>query len=301
MEYTISSRQLAVTISSHGAELLSIRGANGVEYLWQGDPAYWTSHAPNIFPYVARLTEGKYTLYGREYGFGNHGLVRYEDLEVEEENGRGVTFRLESNPRLREQYPFDFVYRIRYEVAGKRLMITTTVENRGLERMFFAVGGHPGFNVPLNDDLAFTDYCLEFDQEAHPYRVFLADSGAVTPRQIEFAMEGNRRVPLSHDLFDHDAIVLHHAAKTVTIKPDTRKMSAWKNAANLHTVTVSFPDFRYVGFWHKPRTDAPYVCVEPWTSLPSREGIIEDLALQADLLHLDGGGKWSTKWWIEVD
>ena len=290
MNINIKSSQLSVVIDSHGAQLQSIRTADGREILWQGDPAYWTSHAPNIFPYVARLTEGKYILNGREYGFGNHGLVRYEDLVPEDVSDQVVTFRLDATEETMKKYPFDFRYRIRYETEENALIIRTTVENRGTERMYFAVGGHPGFNVPMEEGLRFEDYYLEFDEESHPYRIFLADSGAVTPRQEVYEMENHRRIPLHHDLFDHDALVLHHAAKAVTLKSDRGN----------HSVKVSYPDFRYVGFWHKPQTDAPYVCIEPWTSLPSREGIVENLALQADLLTLDPGKTWSTCWTIEV-
>ena len=289
MNTTISSALLSVTISSHGAELQSVKSTDGTEYLWQGDPAYWTSHAPNIFPYVARLTDGKYILNGKEYGFGNHGLVRYEDLEIGEQETNKVTYLLHATPDTMEKYPFDFEYGIQYEVLENRLFIHTSVKNKGLETMYFAVGGHPGFNVPMEEGLSFTDYYLEFDEEAHPYRIFLADSGAVTPRQEVFEMKDNR-IPLAHSLFDHDAIVLRHAAKTVKLGSDRGARS----------VTVSYPGFGYIGFWHKPKTNAPYVCVEPWTSLPSREGIVEKLALQADLVSLKPGGAWDTEWWIEV-
>ena len=118
----------------------------------------------------------------------------------------------------------------------------------------------------------------------------VADSGAVTPGQERFRLQDNRRLRLSHGLFDHDAIVLHSMVKTVTLKTETGRRS----------VRVSYPDFRYLGFWHKPNTDAPYVCIEPWTSLPSREGIIENLALQSDLLFLDPGRQYRTAWWIEI-
>ncbi len=77
---TIKSNNLSVTVAWRGAELQSMQSSDGTEYLWQGDPAYWTSHAPNIFPYVARLTEGKFYYKGGVFGFGNHGLVRYADL-----------------------------------------------------------------------------------------------------------------------------------------------------------------------------------------------------------------------------
>ena len=287
---TIRSNDLKVTVSARGAQLQSVQSSDGTEYLWQGDPAYWTSHAPNIFPYVARLTEGKCLYKGKEYGFGNHGLVRYADLEVIESKPDSVTYQLESDEQTLRQYPFPFRYTMRYQAIGKRLVMQTTVENTGSERMYFAVGGHPGFNVPLEDGLAFSDYYLEFDEPADPYRILLADSGAVTPEQEHYALQDGRRIPLSHSLFDHDAIVLHHTAKTVTLKAETGKRS----------VTVSYPDFRYIGFWHKPKTDAPYVCIEPWTSLPSREGIIENLALQSDLLFLDPWAQYRTEWWIEI-
>jgi ABC-type sugar transport system permease subunit len=174
---------------------------------------------------------------------------------------------------------------------GNTLKIGTRVENAGEGRMYFAVGGHPGFNVPMEAGTSFEDYCLMFDEEAHPYRIHLADSGAVTPLTTVYEMKDNKVIPLSHDLFDHDAVVLTHAAKTVKICSDRTSRA----------VTVSYPDFRYVGFWHKPKTDAPYVCVEPWTSLPSREGIVEKLALQADLLSLDPGKVWETVWTVTID
>lgn len=287
---TIKSKELKVTVSARGAELQSIQSSDGTEYLWQGDPAYWTSHAPNIFPYVARLTEGKCLYKGKTYGFGNHGLVRYADLTVIASAPGSVTFQLISDEDTLQKYPFPFRYTICYRAVENRLVIQTTVENTGSERMFFAVGGHPGFRVPFEDGFDFSDYCLEFDAPADPYRILLADSGAVTPQQERYALQNGRRIPLAHSLFDHDAIVLHHVAKAVTIKAEGGKRK----------VTVSYPDFRYLGFWHKPKTDAPYVCVEPWTSLPSREGIVEDLSLQSDLLFLDPGKRYRTEWWIEI-
>ena len=287
---TIQSNDLIVTVSARGAELQSIKTGDGTEYLWQGDPAYWTSHAPNIFPYVARLTEGKFLYHGGEYGFGNHGLVRYAELTVTDRTPDSVTYQLVSDEHTLRQYPFPFRYTMRYQVTGRRLWMHTTVDNTGDWRMYFAVGGHPGFNVPLEAGLSYADYCVEFDEPADPYRILLADSGAVTSAQERFVLEDGRRIRLSHRLFDHDAIVLHHMAKTVTIKAEKGS----------RRVTVCYPDFRYLGLWHKPNTDAPYLCVEPWTSLPSREGIVENLALQSDLLFLDPGKQYQTEWWIEI-
>ena len=67
MIYTIRNEKLKTEINSYGAELHSIQTLDGCEYLWQGDPAVWNGPAPNLFPYVARLTDQKYTFEGKEY------------------------------------------------------------------------------------------------------------------------------------------------------------------------------------------------------------------------------------------
>ena len=40
MEYCIENEKLRVRVSTKGAELQSIRGADGTEYLWQGDARF---------------------------------------------------------------------------------------------------------------------------------------------------------------------------------------------------------------------------------------------------------------------
>jgi galactose mutarotase-like enzyme len=65
-------------------------------------------------------------------------------------------------------------------------------------------------------------------------------------------------------------------------------------------IRVTYPDMDYIGFWHKPKTDAPYVCIEPWSSLPSRKGIVEDLATKPDLIHLQVGTEYENQYVIEV-
>ncbi|MCR5239316.1 MAG: aldose 1-epimerase family protein, partial [Prevotella sp.] len=42
----LKNEQLSVVISEKGAELQSIKDANGKEYLWQGDPAFWPRRSP---------------------------------------------------------------------------------------------------------------------------------------------------------------------------------------------------------------------------------------------------------------
>ena len=65
-------------------------------------------------------------------------------------------------------------------------------------------------------------------------------------------------------------------------------------------MSLFFPDFPALGFWHMPKMEAPYVCLEPWRSLPSRKGIVEDFAQQEDLVALDGGKIYVNKWSVDI-
>ena len=63
----IKNDQLTVEISSLGAELQSIKDANGNEYLWDGDPEYWGRHSPLLFPIVGGLWKDTYRIDDKEY------------------------------------------------------------------------------------------------------------------------------------------------------------------------------------------------------------------------------------------
>ena len=290
MLYTIKNEALKVVIDNHGAELHSIQTLDGTEYLWQGDPAVWNGQAPNLFPYVARLTDQKYTFEGKEYSMKIHGFINAVDLYVETEERDQITFRYDSGEETLTQYPFPFIYRITYLLDGHTLKITNKVENIGEKRMYFGLGGHPGFNVPLEAGLSFEDYCLEFSEKANPSRVLFTDDCYRTGENVDYPLADGVRIPLHHDLFDRDAIVLKNVDHRVTIRSDKGKRA----------VSLFFPDFPAIGFWHMPKMEAPYVCLEPWRSLPSRKGIVEDFAQQEDLVALDGGKIYVNKWSVDI-
>ena len=95
----ITNDYLEVTVSPEGATLTSIRDAKtGQEYLWQGDPAYWTGQAPNLFPFVGRLHEERYTLDGVSYPMTRHGFVRHAQMTLEYAQPDQCCFALSQSP-----------------------------------------------------------------------------------------------------------------------------------------------------------------------------------------------------------
>ena len=83
MLYTISNNRITVQIDSWGAQIMSLKTADQVEYLWQGDEAYWRNRAPVLFPFVGRLAGGKYLHNGTQYHVGLHGFARDFEFTVE--------------------------------------------------------------------------------------------------------------------------------------------------------------------------------------------------------------------------
>lgn len=108
----IQNQFLRVEAETRGAQLLSICASDGTECLWQGDPAYWSDRAPNLFPYVARLTEGKYYLDGQLYHMEIHGLAPYLDFVLQKADQTRMVFELSSNERTLAAYPRAFVFRV---------------------------------------------------------------------------------------------------------------------------------------------------------------------------------------------
>ncbi len=289
MELSIRNQELELTVDTMGAQMLHLR-REGIEYLWQADPAYWAKHAPNLFPFIGRLWEGTYRFHGTPYTMGSHGFAaKCEFTPVEQADGL-LVLELKDSPETRAQYPFAFSLRISYRLTASTLHIGYTVQNLSEETMPFGIGGHPGFRVPLCEGERFEDYALTFSQACLPDRVGCTPSVHLSGRDEAYPLTDGSKLPLEHTLFDDDAIILKNMDRTVTLSSHT----------GAHGVTVAYPQMSYLGIWHKPKTDAPYVCIEPWTSLPARENVIEELSCKSDLVHLEAGKTYENNWSVTL-
>ncbi len=293
MNYTISNDQIEVTVSDVGAELMSIKSLkDGTEFLWQGDPAFWAGRAYNLFPICGRLAEGKYTFRGETYEMNLHGFVRKSTLDATVLARDKIDFGLRSDERTKAMYPFDFEYHICYSLVGGTVKMEISVINHTDSTMPFALGGHPGFNVPLAGAGAFEDWRLEFCPECEPVRVVFSDACLTTEERKPFPLEDGKILRLRHDLFDHDAVVLTGTSHRVSLKSDLSP----------HSVTVEVPDaMKYLGIWHAPKKEAPYVCIEPWTSLPAYDGRVDDLETKEDMFELSPLASYELIWTITVE
>lgn len=285
MLHTIHNEYLSVTVNCHGAELWSIQDCDGNEYLWQGDPAFWEDRSPNLFPYIGRMIGKQYSYGGKTYPMNIHGIALYSDFTLLEHSNTRMVFGLESSPESLTQYPWAFDFKVIYALNDNRLDVTFEVSNKSDSTMLFAVGGHPGFNIPAD---SFESYSLRFSEPGAPERILFTPDCFVEDHTEPYSLVNSTDIPLRHNLFDADAIVLKNTAKTVSI------------VGGRKTVTVSFPQMDYIGFWHQVGLPCPYVCIEPWSSLPSPKGERTVLENQSDLLTLAPASEYSNSWSITV-
>ncbi|MCO6017773.1 aldose 1-epimerase family protein [Carnobacterium divergens] len=251
----LENETLTVTILTKGAELTSIkRKDNKIEYLWQADPKYWGRHAPVLFPFVGRLKEDRYEVDGKTYPMGQHGFARDCEFEIMHQTASTVTLKLSDSPSTKERYPYAFHLLITYTLADNTVTTAYRVENPASDKsLYFSIGAHPGFNIPLTTDTIFEDYYFSFSPRKT--RTTIPLSGAYLNTPCKTLAQTNTDIALTRSLFDNDAMIYETKGENIfTIKSEKTE----------HSVAVRFVDFPYVGIWSPPQTDAPFVCIEPW-------------------------------------
>lgn len=290
MYYEIKNEYLTVKIDSLGAQLHSIKNNKDIEYLWQKDKKSWNNQAPNLFPFIGRLTEEKYIYNNKFYKMGIHGFAKLFEMKVELNNEKEIKFILKSNEETKIIYPFDFIYIVKYNLTGKKLNICYEVINDGENSMYFGIGGHPGFNVPIDKDELFEDYNIEFDENLSIKRINMSDDCFVCKGTTPFELRNSKFLDLNHNLFNNDAVILTDMGEKVALNSNKYGKR----------ILVGFPSMKYLSIWHCPKSKVNFVCIEPWTSLPSRLNVIEELDKKEDLIELKSGCKYNNDWYIEI-
>lgn len=172
-----------------------------------------------------------------------HGFARDKVFVVEKQTADKVVFLLKEDAETLEVYPFSFELRLSYQLNGNRLSVQYSVKNTNEDIMYFSVGGHPAFKVPIENGLSYEDYYFEFSDEKSLERYPLSADGLIMNTTQKVPMNQNK-LPLTKALFYEDALVLKHLDSTeIAIKSD-------KGNAVLK---FKFENFPYFGIWADKR------------------------------------------------
>ncbi|EPR3376135.1 aldose 1-epimerase family protein [Listeria monocytogenes] len=286
----LENEVLLVEMKTAGAELTRIfHKDTGLEYLWKADSKFWGRHSPVLFPTVGRLVEDIYLVDGKPYHLGQHGFARDRDFQVVEQTEKSVRFELDADEDSLAVYPYKFKLSIIYTIEKNTVAVSYEVENTDNKRIYFSIGAHPAFNLPLTDGTTFEDYYLDFGTEENLETLCL--EGPYRSGEIKKVVdEAARYLPLNYDLFKNDALIFEALKqKEMTIKSDKTP----------HFVKVSFPEFPFVGVW-TAKAGTPFLCIEPWYGIADGAGESVELRDKAGIEHLEPEAVFASEYEITV-
>ncbi|WP_178985499.1 aldose 1-epimerase family protein [Winogradskyella helgolandensis] len=290
--YSLKNDLLQIHIKSKGAELCNITSAkHKTEFMWQANPEFWGSHAPNLFPIIGCMKDDHYIYNNKTYQMPKHGFVRHNDnFTIKKQSDSSITFSLVSNEKLYSCYPFLFEFEITYTLSKNKLMVTHTITNLDDKTLYFSLGGHPAFNCPLPKDENYTDYYLEFEKEEDSQSYLLNMANGLLTHDTKPAFSEGNKIHLRPDLFNEDALVFKDLkSRIVSLKHNTKG----------NVLTVNFKDFKHLGIWAKP--NAPYVCIEPWLGFADHETTDQKIETKEGILSLASDSVFNASYSIEID
>lgn len=280
---------LKVIINLKGAELSSLLNkVNGLEHLWQADPAVWGFHAPNLFPVVGSCIDNQIMIDGKKYPLKRHGFARHSEFKLLESTSTKAKFLLTYSEQTLSVFPYKFAFEVIYELRDSELSVLYNVINLDDHTMNFSIGAHPAFNIPFYEHEDFSDYYLEFASTEILEKHLLNSDGYFTGKTEPLETDLNR-INLRPDLFKSDALVFKNL---------TSKEVLIKNHKTPNFISLSFPDFTSLGIWAP--VGASFVCIEPWLGYADNEGELKEFSQKEGILSLESSSSFKAEFIIGV-
>jgi galactose mutarotase-like enzyme len=274
----IAGDGLSAAINPFGAELTWLRDGEGRDLMTDADPAFWTGHAPILFPIVGRLNGDVLRVDGVEYAMKQHGFARRMAFAVTEHEADRATFRLTDNPDTRAAYPFPFALEIGFAIEAATLTMTVRIANPGAASLPASLGWHPAFAWPLPYGHMKEAHRVTFDADEPGPLALLAD-GLIVPEPQPSPVEG-RILSLDDSLFERDALIWN----------PVRSQSVRYGAPHGPSLDVAFPNTPQLGIWTKP--GAKFLCVEPWHGIADPQGFTGEFREKPGVFEIAPGEDW---------
>ena len=273
--HILENENLRATVSDAGAELISVYDkARRAERIWTGDPAVWNRHAPILFPFVGKVMDGKYRAGGREYAMKTqHGFARDMVFACVEETADAVAHCLTACEQTRSIYPYEFKLTVRHKLAGKTLHVEWTVENLGGARMYFSIGGHPGFLLP------------EGVRKEDCFLLFPGTEGLtyISASKAGYALREKKTLSGCAVRYQEDI------PDTWIFEDNQVKQAGIAGPDGQPCVMMHCGQFPMLAVWANPK--GPFICLEPWFGRTDDEGFSGTIDQKKGIQALESGEK----------
>lgn len=263
----LENSKFKVEISTAGAEMhhLWVKETQK-DWIWQGDPKFWSQRNPILFPIVGSTYDKKLHFENHITSIGNHGFARYAQFKLVHSSTTQLVLELTDTAETYGQYPFHFTLRVVYELHEKGLGVTYTILNKDTVEMPFSFGLHPAFATSTNG--VDGSQRVEF---SHPEKQ-LPSSIAMGTQALEFTDAFFKQVPTF--------IMEYPNSSEVTLIDGNDRIS------------MDIIGYRWLAFWKKP--EAPFLCIEPWHGHDDFEERLQLFKNREGTLILDPGHSYTT-------
>ncbi len=198
-------------------------------------------------------------------------------------------FRFSSDRSLLDIYPYEFEIMIDYRLKQNELTVGWQVHNRNKGDMYFSIGAHPAFQIPLIEGESLSDYYIMLQPRESEIMEYGVEQGLIYEKG---QANDIKMIELTDRLFANDALI-YRAINEVTIA--SKKHS--------HQIKVMHPGFPFVGIWSKfdavNQKAAPFICIEPWYGIADRVDANGDYKKKFGINHLPEHGIFETGYSIE--
>lgn len=271
---TVSNEFLTAVFSEIGAELKSLK-CNSQEYIWNGDPAFWTGSSPVLFPICSGLKDDEFIYMGKAYPMQKHGFARRSKFEVESSSKSSVTFLLSSSNCPKENYPFEYEFRITYTLQGKRVNVEYDIRNLTDGDMYFSVGAHEAYFCP--EGIESYEIIFEKKENLDAWQL----EGPLLTNNTKSYGKNTDTLQLNNSLFENDCLIFKHLnSKSVYLHNKTTDQK----------IKVKFDGFDYMLLWTVP--GAGFICIEPWCGITDNIATNKQLSQKEGIQKIEKGGKF---------
>ena len=288
---TLKNKQLTAQIALKGAELRAFSFRN-TPFLHDANPIYWNRVAPYLFPNVGALKNGQTTINGQIYTFPKHGFLRDREFELISQSVESVELKCSANENTLKMYPFAFTVTIKYHLTPQGLSCEIFIKNQTLGKIMpFNFGLHPAFRVPLQDNTAFEEYQIIFEErETAELPTVDLNTGLIDETKVYRTYSNLKVLQLNYNDYQNDALIFSDVkSKSLTLKHQKQNIG----------IKFSFIPFPTIAIWTPNHIKAPFIALEPWigqADSPQSTGVFET---KKDLIFLEPDEVFVIKYVLE--
>lgn len=254
----LENDRIKIEVSSCGAELQSLYSkVTEQEYLWQPGAELWPHHSMLLFPNPGRIAQDRIIVDGKIYPAMMHGFANDMEFEVLKASDEQILLQLSDTPYTQKYFPYKFRLQVEFHLDEDRVVQTFRVINIDERKMYFSLGGHPGFYCPIAIDECGDDYSLIFDCPQNISLLHIdAHTRLLTGEKTQI-LSNEKEIRLREHFFDGGPMLLEGIqANTITL------CSGRSNAF----VEMGIKGFPYMCLWGPPGKMS-LIAIEPWCGI----------------------------------